>query len=299
MILPLAQLRLVSVLLVLVPIIPVTLGWINDAFVLAYMRGFVTSHYVMAAFYSRYYLQSITGDPQAKTRFYLLLIITLSLFVLEAIPAFVIFGIHITLSECHTIQPSLEKHVKNDLTRKVFNARHFLNGFAYFFMLRNMDPFLNYFSAILLLGVIVSFFYYVWHFFGLRKSAPKKALFDNFMFDMQLIPLVVLSLFVDILFAQFLFYHTYFWLILPFMKGTFKTSKEGMAFLLVTVLITVLWMLLEPISVLPTSLSSSQLKRLFELGAYLHIFTSLATSSMNPKWVLKYFHPNNPKYSMA
>lgn len=250
------------------------------------------AHYSLAFPYSKKYLANVVKTPQTRLKFALL---TASAFALCTIKVpflmFVTFAFHHVFSEVYIMYENVLPKLWSQ-TKALRIASIVSNLFGYFAAVRparKLFPSLEYF---LYAGYAIATVFFLFQLYKMRKTLTREQLINSTIFETLVLAFVVAGMLRPLPPSIFIFYHVIFWLFYPSYKMlAVKQWKPLSIFLGANAAITIVFMLLSPLSPLPIKMTSEQMIGLFTYGALFHIIMSLAMTSAQPAWITRLFHP--------
>ncbi|HIA51217.1 MAG TPA: hypothetical protein EYN91_03890 [Candidatus Melainabacteria bacterium] len=250
------------------------------------------AHYTLAFPYSRKYLVDVVKRPQTTLNFALLTAGAFTLCTLK-IPylMFVSFGFHHVFSEVYVMYENVLPKLWSE-TKALRMASLISNLFAYFAAVGAVRRAVPHLEGFLYSGYAIFTALFIYQLFRLRKTLTREQMLNASIFEMLGLTFVIAGAIRPLSPSTFIFYHVIFWLFYPSSKMIAAKQLKPLAiFLGANAAITILLMLLSPLSPLPIKLSGAQIIGIFTYGALFHIIMSFAMTSAQPAWITRIFHP--------
>lgn len=251
------------------------------------------AHYILAIPYSRELIGNALRRPSTALKFFGLIGLSILLSIPQ-IPGliFLTFSFHYAFSEvylmCENILPRLWKE-----TRPLRIASLLFNISVYFAATRvpmlgsqQLCDTINYSSCTIFMCTIVLLL------FKLRHLLTRNQIIQVCAFESLGVLFALVGLVQPMPVTGFIFYHVVFWLFYPTSKMIqFKKTKSIIVFAAANILLAALVVLLAIFSPLKQEMTNTLINEVFRIGALFHIFASFGTTTAQPAWITRFFHP--------
>ena len=238
-------------------------------------------HYFLALVYSRKQIVKNVSDDHPRYWLLSLLVVTGVVCYYRQPAILFVFGLHHILSETYMTNRGRDG-LDAEQTGTLNSSRLLLSAFVYLAILRNSVPLPN---LVIAGGLALSVAFFALMIFRHRGVLDGEWLRGCLSFEAAGLLVVGLSIPFDIGFIDIVLYHFLLWIVPP----TFGLAQGGVRALsryaVLTASVTGAFFLLSPAAGFDFSFSVPESMGQIELWGYVHIFLSLAVSSLNPEWV--------------